>query len=97
MNAESCNYIIYQWLSYYLQAGLSVTKPGNVSENQDQPSPISVLEPPFEDDNATLESSGNMKQSHIWESFRIFDFMHQYLTTFFSSYKQEDYCRLGLT
>ncbi|KAM3731261.1 hypothetical protein ACB098_12G149500 [Castanea mollissima] len=42
------------------EAGLSVTKPGNVSENQDQPSPISVLEPPFEDDNATLESSGRL-------------------------------------
>ncbi|KAL4596751.1 hypothetical protein ACB092_12G185000 [Castanea dentata] len=42
------------------EAGLSVIKPGNVSENQDQPSPISVLEPPFEDDNATLESSGRL-------------------------------------
>ncbi|XP_075648950.1 uncharacterized protein LOC142619636 [Castanea sativa] len=42
------------------EAGLSVTKPGNVSENQDQPSPNSVLEPPFEDDNATLESSGRL-------------------------------------
>lgn len=49
---------------YYLQAGLSVTKPvmpGDMSENQDQPSPISVLEPPFEDDNRSLEASGNMK------------------------------------
>lgn len=36
--------------------------PRNVSENQDQPSPISVLEPPFEeDDNITHESSGYMK------------------------------------
>ncbi|KAA8543445.1 hypothetical protein F0562_021060 [Nyssa sinensis] len=47
------------------EAGLSVTKPvapGNPSENQDHPSPISVLEPPFEeDDNTTLESSGNIK------------------------------------
>lgn len=38
--------------------------PGNVSENQDQPSPISVLEPPFEDDNATLDSTGNIKPEH---------------------------------
>jgi len=45
-----------------LQGGLSVTKPvvpGNMNENQDQPSPISVLEPPFEeDDNTILEASG---------------------------------------
>ncbi|XP_038682809.1 uncharacterized protein LOC119983177 isoform X2 [Tripterygium wilfordii] len=49
----------------YLEEGLSVAKPvmhGCVSENQDQPSPISVLEPPFEEDNPTnLESSRNMK------------------------------------
>lgn len=44
------------------EAGLSVAKPVNVSENQDQPSPISVLEPPFEeDDNTFPESSGNFK------------------------------------
>lgn len=52
---------------YYLQAGLSVTKPvmpGYISENQDQPSPISVLEPPFEDDNRSLEAYGNMKPDH---------------------------------
>ncbi|KAM7501541.1 hypothetical protein LguiB_000445 [Lonicera macranthoides] len=36
------------------EAGFSVTKsvvPGNPSENQEQPSPISVLEPPFEEDS----------------------------------------------
>lgn len=45
-----------------LQVDLSVAKPVNVSENQDQPSPISVLEPPFEeDDNTFRESSGNFK------------------------------------
>lgn len=45
-----------------LQVDLSVAKPVNVSENQDQPSPISVLEPPFEeDDNTFPESSGNFK------------------------------------
>lgn len=41
------------------EAGLSVAKPmltGNPSENQDQPSPISVLEPPFEDDNLSADS-----------------------------------------
>lgn len=47
------------------QAGLSLMKPmipGNASENQDQPSPISVLEPPFEeDDNLTRESSSYVK------------------------------------
>lgn len=44
------------------EGGLSVTKsvvPGNMNENQDQPSPISVLEPPFEEDDSTiLEASG---------------------------------------
>ena len=47
----------------FLQAGLSLAKPavsGNVSENQDQPSPISVLEPLYEeDDNIKAESSNN--------------------------------------
>ncbi|KAJ9697107.1 hypothetical protein PVL29_009045 [Vitis rotundifolia] len=47
------------------EAGLSVAKPvtpGNPSESQDQPSPISVLEPPFEEDyNTNLEFSGNIK------------------------------------
>ncbi|KAG2713758.1 hypothetical protein I3760_04G190700 [Carya illinoinensis] len=49
------------------EAGFSVKKhimPGNISENQDQPSPISVLEPPFEDDNTSLEAFGNMKPDH---------------------------------
>ncbi|KAK6940578.1 protein of unknown function DUF3741 [Dillenia turbinata] len=45
------------------EAGLSVTKPpGNTGENQDQPSPVSVLDPPFEeDDSTTPEFSGNAK------------------------------------
>ncbi|CBI37234.3 unnamed protein product, partial [Vitis vinifera] len=47
------------------EAGLSVAKPvtpGNPSESQGQPSPISVLEPPFEeDDNTNLEFAGNIK------------------------------------
>ncbi|KAJ9169707.1 hypothetical protein P3X46_017868 [Hevea brasiliensis] len=49
----------------FQEAPLSVTKPavpGNMSENQDQPSPISVLEPPFEeDDNTVPEPSGNIR------------------------------------
>ncbi|KAF2307199.1 hypothetical protein GH714_025397 [Hevea brasiliensis] len=49
----------------YLQAPLSVAKPvvsRNMSENQDQPSPISVLEPPFEEDDNTIpELSGNIR------------------------------------
>ncbi|KAJ6711042.1 M REDUCTASE II SUBUNIT GAMMA putative (DUF3741)-RELATED [Salix koriyanagi] len=39
------------------EGGLSVAKPvvpGNMNENQDQPSPISVLEPPFEEDDNTI-------------------------------------------
>ncbi|KAA0037896.1 DUF3741 domain-containing protein/DUF4378 domain-containing protein [Cucumis melo var. makuwa] len=47
------------------EAGLSVKRPfvaGNVGENQEQPSPISVLEPPFsEDDNTHLELSSYLK------------------------------------
>lgn len=47
------------------EAGLSVKRPfvsGNVGENQEQPSPISVLEPPFfEDDNTHLEFSSYLK------------------------------------
>ncbi|XP_027349493.1 uncharacterized protein LOC113861081 isoform X2 [Abrus precatorius] len=42
-----------------LEPGLTVSKPAVPrvsSENQDQPSPISVLEPPFEDDNAAHDS-----------------------------------------
>uniref|UniRef100_A0A6M2E6R7 DUF3741 domain-containing protein n=1 Tax=Populus davidiana TaxID=266767 RepID=A0A6M2E6R7_9ROSI len=48
------------------EGGLSVTKPvvpGNMNENQDQPSPISVLEPPFEEDDSTiLEASGLIRK-----------------------------------
>lgn len=40
--------------------------PGNVVENPDQPSPISVLEPPFEeDDNIIQESSLYLKPDHL--------------------------------
>ena len=35
------------------------------SENQDQPSPISVLEPPFEDENAAHESLDCMKSGQL--------------------------------
>lgn len=50
-----------------MQAGLSVAKSmltGNPSENQDQPSPISVLEPPFEDDNLSADSFNVKLDSH---------------------------------
>ncbi|XP_057484252.1 uncharacterized protein LOC130770720 [Actinidia eriantha] len=46
------------------EAGLSVTKPavhGNPCENQDQPSPISVLEPPFEEEDSATSESCDMK------------------------------------
>ncbi|KAF5482534.1 hypothetical protein F2P56_003092 [Juglans regia] len=46
------------------EAALSITKPvmpGNVSENQDRPSPISVLELPFDDENTYEDAHGNMK------------------------------------
>lgn len=39
---------------------------GNISENQDQPSPISVLEPPFEEDDSTVpELSAKYKPNLI--------------------------------
>ncbi|XP_004493852.1 uncharacterized protein [Cicer arietinum] len=41
------------------------TAPGISSENQDQPSPISVLEPPFEDENAAHESLDCMKGGQL--------------------------------
>ncbi|CAI9770615.1 unnamed protein product [Fraxinus pennsylvanica] len=47
------------------KSGQSVTKsvaPGNRSENQDQPSPMSVLDPNFEEDeHAALQSSSSIK------------------------------------
>lgn len=46
------------------EAGFSFTKteiPGNHSENQDQPSPISVLEPQFEEDDRSTDSHRNPK------------------------------------
>ena len=48
----------------YLQGGFYVTKletPGNANENLDQPSPISVLDLQFEDDDNTSGYSGNAK------------------------------------
>ncbi|OIW01666.1 hypothetical protein TanjilG_04634 [Lupinus angustifolius] len=50
------------------EPGLSVSKtmvPEISSENQDQPSPISVLNPPFEDDNAAHDSFEYMKGGHL--------------------------------
>uniref|UniRef100_A0A7N0U8Q5 DUF4378 domain-containing protein n=1 Tax=Kalanchoe fedtschenkoi TaxID=63787 RepID=A0A7N0U8Q5_KALFE len=50
------------------EVGLSVTKPvmnGNLMENQDQPSPISVLEPLFaDDDSRSADSSGLLSTEH---------------------------------
>ncbi|KAK8496288.1 hypothetical protein V6N13_100137 [Hibiscus sabdariffa] len=50
------------------QAGLSVAKTSmaaHMSENQEQPSPISVLEPPFDEEENTIhESSGSFKSLH---------------------------------
>ncbi|KAL2540714.1 Protein of unknown function (DUF3741) [Abeliophyllum distichum] len=47
------------------EAGLSATRPtapGNLSENQDQPSPISVLDPFFEEEeHTTPDSTGHIK------------------------------------
>ncbi|XWS36523.1 hypothetical protein CRYUN_Cryun20dG0092200 [Craigia yunnanensis] len=51
-----------------VEGGLSVAKssmPVHMSDNQDQPSPISVLEPPFEEDENTIpESSASVKPVH---------------------------------
>jgi hypothetical protein len=41
------------------------TVPGISSENPDQPSPISVLEPPFEDGNAAHESLDRLKGGQL--------------------------------
>ncbi|GMI73524.1 TON1 Recruiting Motif 20 [Hibiscus trionum] len=50
------------------QAGLSVAKTSmaaHLSENQEQPSPISVLKPPFDEEENTIhESSGSFKSLH---------------------------------
>ncbi|KAL2486105.1 Protein of unknown function (DUF3741) [Abeliophyllum distichum] len=57
------------------KVGLSVTKPitsGNSSENQDKQSPISVLDPPFEEDEYTApESSGDGKPDRQGLEFSI--------------------------
>ncbi|KAE8703989.1 hypothetical protein F3Y22_tig00110462pilonHSYRG00473 [Hibiscus syriacus] len=52
-----------------VEGGFSVAKPlmpSHISENQEQPSPISVLELPFEEDENTIsESSGGIKPVHL--------------------------------
>ncbi|KAI9085777.1 hypothetical protein K1719_032191 [Acacia pycnantha] len=51
-----------------LECGLTESQsvmPGISSENQDQPSPISVLEPLFRDDNAAQESLDSRKAGHM--------------------------------
>ncbi|XP_058095008.1 uncharacterized protein LOC131240648 isoform X2 [Magnolia sinica] len=52
------------------EAVLSLAKPRapeNASENQDQPSPISILEAPFEDDFNTPQSSENVNEDYCSE------------------------------
>ena len=39
------------------------------NENQDQPSPVSVLELPFEDDNGAQESSDCMKAGQMGKAY----------------------------
>ncbi|KAJ6880927.1 hypothetical protein NC652_034062 [Populus alba x Populus x berolinensis] len=50
------------------EGGVSLTKPlvpVTMNENQDQPRPIAVLEPPFEKDDSTiLEASGSIKPGY---------------------------------
>lgn len=75
-----------------LQAGLSLAKPvapGNAGENQDQPSPISVLEPPFvEDDNTIQEFSRFLKPDHLGNlsPFIFINFFLLYISFFVRSY-----------
>jgi hypothetical protein len=46
-----------------------------MNENQDQPRPISVLEPPFEkDDNTILEASGSIKPGYRGKYLLFWDF-----------------------
>ncbi|XP_050364673.1 uncharacterized protein LOC126783276 [Argentina anserina] len=56
------------------EVGLSLAKPvapGSVVENQDQPSPISVLEPPFvEDENIIQEFSRFLKPDHLGRNLK---------------------------
>ncbi|XP_077226768.1 uncharacterized protein LOC143860123 [Tasmannia lanceolata] len=49
----------------------SAAAPENSSENLDQPSPISILEAPFEDDVHTPQSAGNVQSEHRVNSSRI--------------------------
>lgn len=56
------------------KVGLSVANPaklGYPGESQDQPSPISVLEPPFEDDNAALGSCRTIKPDPNGNQFSV--------------------------
>lgn len=57
-----------QFCLFFQQPELAVSKRtvlGISGENQDQPSPISVLETPFEDENAAHESLDCMKGGQL--------------------------------
>ncbi|KAJ6728989.1 M REDUCTASE II SUBUNIT GAMMA putative (DUF3741)-RELATED [Salix viminalis] len=56
------------------EGGLSVAKPvvpGNMNENQDQPSPISVLEPPFEEDDNTIPVVSSLIQKPDYRGIEV--------------------------
>ncbi|GMH27897.1 hypothetical protein Nepgr_029740 [Nepenthes gracilis] len=54
------------------QAGLFSSKPAILAENQGHPSPVSVLEPPFEeDDNPTQGSSGGIKPNYYGKTLPL--------------------------
>ena len=54
--------------------------PGISSENQGQPSPISVLEPPFEDDNAAGESPDCMTAGQLGNTYTLPSHCHSSYT-----------------
>ena len=69
----------------FLQAGLTLSKPmvpGISSENQGQPSPISVLEPPFEDDNAVIESLGCLRGGQLGNAYSFLSLYYCYFSKF---------------
>lgn len=57
---------------------------GNIGENQEQPSPISVLEPPFfEDDYTNLELSSYLKpgnQGNVVNTYARTEMAYTYLS-----------------
>ena len=77
--------MILRQFCLFLQAGLTLSKsmvPGISSENQDQPSPISVLEPPFEDDNAVVESLGCVRGGQLGNAYSFLSLYYCYFSKF---------------